>query len=88
MSKYTDSMYVIQLILAQIGRTGGVFPDGKGGGRGHGISNLLFFYKNSSIKLPKRQEKQVQIRMWSYDQTDTHTPTQVMTPTSTPHVNI
>ena len=40
MSKYTDSMYVIQLILAQIGRTGGVFPGGKGGGRGHGISNL------------------------------------------------
>ena len=33
----------------------------------------LFFYKNSSIKLPKRQKKQVQIRMWSYDQTDTHT---------------
>ena len=45
-------------------------------------------YKNSSIKLPKRQKKQEQIRMWSYDQTDTHTPTQEMTPTSTPHVNI
>ena len=25
------------------------------------------FYKNSSIKLPKKQKKQVQIRMWSYD---------------------
>ena len=26
-----------------------------------------FFYKKSSIKLPKIQKKQVQIRMWSYD---------------------
>jgi hypothetical protein len=53
------------------------------------MENLTeIFYKNSSIKLPKRQKKQVQICMWSYDQTDTHTPTQVMTPTSTPHVNI
>ena len=27
-----------------------------------------FFYKNSIIKLPKRQKNQVQIRMRSYDQ--------------------
>ena len=46
----------------------------------------LNFYKNSSIKLPKIQKKQVQIRMWSYDR-NRHTHTQVMTPTSTPHVN-
>ena len=31
------------------------------------------FYKNSSIKLPKRQKKQVQIRMRSHDQKDSHT---------------
>ena len=35
--------------------------------------SYLIFYKNSSIKLPKKQKKQVQIRMWSYDRTDTHT---------------
>ena len=30
-------------------------------------STTNVFYKNSSIKLPKRQKRQVQIRMWSYD---------------------
>ena len=51
------------------------------------VAPIFFFYKNSSIKLSKKQEKQVQIRMWPYGRKQTHTPTQVMTPTSTPHVN-
>ena len=28
---------------------------------------IFFYYKKTSIKLPKIQKKQVQIRMWSYD---------------------
>jgi hypothetical protein len=66
----------------------GVLVEGGGGGYVGVFGIFPDFYKTLSIKLQKRQKKQVQIRMWSYDQTDTHTPTQVMTPTSTPHVNI
>ena len=40
MSKYNDTTYVTQPILAQIGRTGGVFPGMNGGGHGYGIGSF------------------------------------------------
>ena len=40
MSKYNDTTYVTQPILAQIGRTGEVFPGMNGKGHGYGIGSF------------------------------------------------
>ena len=40
MSRYMETTYVTQPILAQIGRTGGVFPGMNGGGHGYGIGSF------------------------------------------------
>ena len=52
--------------------------------------NIYIFTKTQALSYQKAEkaEKQVQKRMWPYGRKQTHTPTQVMTPTSTPHDNI
>ena len=49
----------------------------------HSDIYLIGFYKNSSIKLPKRQKNKYKYACGLMTK-QTHTPTQVMTPTSTP----
>ena len=49
--------------------------------------NKNVFRKTHALSY-QNQKRQVQKRMWPYGRKQTHTPTQVMTSTSTPHVNI
>jgi len=55
--------------------------------RNHSYPFDYTFTKTQALSYQKSRKKQVQIRMWPYGRKQTHTPTQVMTPTSTPHVN-
>jgi hypothetical protein len=43
MSKYYETTYVTQPILAQIGRTGGVFPGMNGGRHGYELGSFCSF---------------------------------------------
>ena len=43
MSKYIETTFVTQPILARIGRSGGVLPGMNGGGHGYGIGSSCSF---------------------------------------------
>ena len=54
----------------------------------HSNASLKSAYRKTHALSYHKQKRQVQKRMWPYGRKQTHPPTQVMTPTSTPHVSI